>query len=262
MGLLSGKRGVIMGIANDRSIATSIAKALHKEGAKIAYSYLPDQGPRNRNYERIKQITGDLDPVFLEPCDVGQDSDIEAFFKKAGTELEHIDFIVHSIAFAPTEDIKKKTIAASREGFTQAMDISVYSLLKTCQAASPYLNEHASICALSYFGGEKVMPGYNLMGVCKSALEMAVRYAAYDLGEQKVRVNAISAGPIKTLAASAVGDFKRMLSMNEQTSPLRVNISAEDVANSALYLTSDLSKHVTGEILHVDSGFNIMGAVQ
>lgn len=260
MGILEGKKGVIMGIANDRSIASSIARILHQQGASIAYSYLPDAGDRPRNRQRIEKVTEDLNPSFIAPCDVTKDEDVEKFFSEVSAEVGNIDFLVHSIAFAPTADLKGPTYMSSREGFASAMDVSVYSLLATARHAQSIMNEGGSICAMTYFGGEKVMPGYNLMGLCKSALDTAIQYLASELGSKKIRVNGISAGPIKTLASSAVGDFKKMLDSYESVAPLGSNISGVDVGNSTAFLLSDLSKMITGEIMHVDAGYNIMGA--
>lgn len=259
MGLMKGKRGIVMGIANERSIATGIARILHREGAALGISYLPDAGERRRNEARVQQVTADLQPLFMESCDVAQDEDIDAFFQKAHEKMGQIDFVIHSIAYAPTEDLKVPTYQASRQGFAQAMDISVYSFLAVSRAAARHMPEGGSICAMTYFGGEKVMPGYNMMGICKAALDTSVRYAASELGPLKIRVNAISAGPVKTLAASAVGDFKKMLGLYEHTSPLRSNISAEDVGAAACFLLSDFGRMTTGEILHVDAGYHIMG---
>ena len=214
MGLLEGKKGIIMGVANDRSIASSIAKILHREGAELGFSYLPDTGERERNKQRLLQVTDGMSPKIVVPCDVTNDKDISDFFSEVKKEMGSIDFLVHSIAFAPTADLKLNTVECSREGFTNAMDISVYSFLATSNAASELMVDGGSICAMTYYGGEKVMPGYNLMGLCKSALDTSVMYAANELGPKNIRVNAISAGPIKTLAASAVGDFKNMLGMS------------------------------------------------
>lgn len=262
MELLKGKKGVIMGIANERSIATAVARCLHKEGASLAFSYLPDTGERKRNEARIKQVTEDLQPVCIAPCDVSSDASIEEFFKQLREVMGKIDFIVHSIAYAPSDDLKLPTYQSSRAGFAQAMDISVYSLLAVCRYGAEHMNAGGSIVAMTYFGGEKVMPGYNLMGVCKSALDTSVRYAAAELGSLGIRVNAISAGPVKTLAASAVGDFKKMLGLYQQSSPLRANITADDVGAASAFLLSDYSKMTTGEILHVDAGYHVMGVTQ
>ena len=261
MGLLNGKKGIVMGIANDRSIASGIAKQLFEEGASIGYSYLPDTGERARNLQRIEQVTKDLDPAFIFPCDVTSDEDIQAFFDKAKESMGSIDFLIHSIAFAPTEDIKRPASSASRQGFQTAMDISVYSFMKVADTAKELMEQGGSICSMTYFGGEKVMPGYNLMGICKAALDSATKYAAYDLGSRGIRVNTISAGPVKTLAASAVGDFKTMLSTYESISPLGKNISSGDVGKTTAFLLSDYASMITGETIHVDAGFHVMGAV-
>ena len=260
MRLLEGKKGVVMGIANDRSIATAIARQLHGEGAEIAISHLPDEGERNRNETRAKKIGESFNASLVAPCDVKDDAQIEKFFKEVQEKFGTIDFLVHSIAFAPVDDIRCPTLEASRAGFKEAMDVSVYSFIAVCRYAKPIMADGGSICSMSYFGGEKVLPGYNLMGVCKSALESATQYLAYDMGQNNIRVNAISAGPIKTLASSAVGDFKLTLGLYEKSAPLRRNTSAEEVGKSAIYLLSSLSSGTTGEILHVDCGYNIMGA--
>ena len=264
MGLLTGKRGVIMGVANERSIATAVARLMHKEGAELGFSYLPDTGDRNRNEQRVRDVTKDLNPKLLASCDVGQDADIQKFFGLVQESMGKIDFVIHSIAYAPTEDLKCPTYQASRNGFAQAMDISVYSFLAVARYAAPIMSQDGtgSICAMTYYGGEKVFPGYNLMGVAKAALDASVRYTAYELGALKIRVNAISAGPVKTLAASAVGDFKKMLSLYESTAPLRSNITAEDVGAAAAFLASDYGRMTTGEILHVDGGYHVMGVTQ
>lgn len=264
MGLLKGKRGVIMGVANERSIATAVARLMHKEGAELGFSYLPDAGERNRNEQRVREVTKDLNPLIVASCDVSQDSEIQAFFAQVQEAMGQIDFVIHSIAFAPTEDLKCPTYQASRNGFASAMDISVYSFLAVARYAAPIMSHYGtgSIAAMTYFGGEKVMPGYNLMGVAKAALDASVRYTSYELGALKIRVNAISAGPVKTLAASAVGDFKKMLGLYENSSPLRSNITADDVGAAAAFLASDYGRMTTGEILHVDAGYHAMGVTQ
>jgi enoyl-[acyl-carrier protein] reductase I len=262
MGLLAGKKGVIMGIANERSIATAVARCLHKEGASLAFSFLPDTGERKRNEERLRQVTNDLNPICVEPCDVSSDESLSTFFQKVREQLGSFDFIVHSIAYAPTEDLKLPTYKSSRSGFATAMDVSVYSLLAVSRYGSEFMNDGGSIVSMTYFGGEKVMPGYNLMGICKAALDSAVRYTASELGYRGIRVNGISAGPVKTLAASAVGDFKKMLGLYKQSSPLKANISSDDVGAATAFLLSDYSRMTTGEILHVDGGYHIMGITQ
>ena len=253
------KKGIILGIANNRSIASAIAKHLTEEGARIGYSFLPDESGKME--QRVKQVTDPLDPCFLAPCDVTSDESIALFFKEVEAKLGKIDFIVHSIAFAPIEDLRGDTIETSRSGFKAAMDISVYSLLSILNASQPLLNEGGSVCAMTYFGGEKVIPGYNIMGVCKAALDHAIKYAAFDLGKRGVRVNGISAGPIRTLASSAVGDFKEMLKINAAQAPLQRNVTQEDVAKTTAFLLSPQSSSITGEILHVDNGYSIMGGL-
>jgi enoyl-[acyl-carrier protein] reductase I len=264
MGLLSGKRGIVMGIANERSIATGVSRVLHREGAELGFSYLPDSGERKRNEARVRDVTKDMNPRLVAPCDVAQDSDINEFFSIVQKEMGPIDFVIHSIAFAPTDDLKVPTYQASRSGFALAMDVSVYSFLAVARFAAPIMKQDGSgsLCAMTYFGGEKVMPGYNMMGVCKAALDSSVRYAASELGEHKIRVNAISAGPVKTLAASAVGDFKKMLGLYQQSAPLHANITADDVGSATAFLVSDYGRMTTGEILHVDGGYHIMGMAQ
>jgi enoyl-[acyl-carrier protein] reductase I len=264
MGLLQGKRGIIMGVANERSIASAVARTLHKEGAVLGFSFLPDTGERKRNEARVRDVTKDLNPQLVLPCDVTQDSEIETFFAQVREQMGPIDFVIHSIAYAPTDDLKCPTYQASRTGFAQAMDVSVYSFLAIARYAAPVMKQDGtgSLCAMTYFGGEKVMPGYNLMGVCKAALDTSVRYAAAELGAHKIRVNAISAGPVKTLAASAVGDFKKMLGLYEASSPLKSNITADDVGKATAFLVSEYGRMTTGEVLHVDGGYHIMGMSQ
>ena len=259
MGLFKGKRGVIMGVANERSIATGIADFLSKEGAELAFSFLEDE--KGRSEMRVRKAIGHLNPKVLKGCNVNKDQDIQNFFSETSKVFPQIDFMVHSIAFASLDEIRKPCLDVSREGFLTAMESSVYSFISTSRVAAQYMKEGASILTLSYFGGEKVVVGYNLMGIAKSALESSVRYLAHDLGSRGIRVNAISAGPIKTLAASAVG-VSSMLDFNASVSPLKRNVSSIEVGKSAGYLLSDLSSGTTGEIHHVDAGFNIMGAFE
>lgn len=259
MGLFTGKRGVIMGVANERSIATGIGNFLSKEGAELAFSYLPHEGGRSEM--RVRKAIDHLNPKFVHGCNVNNDKDIQNFFDETSKVFPHIDFLVHSIGFAPLEDIKKPSLEVSRAGFLTTMETSVYSFIATSRVASQYMKEGSSILTLSYFGGEKVVVGYNIMGVAKSALESSVRYLASDLGPRGIRVNAISAGPIKTLAASAVG-VSSMLDMNASIAPLKRNVTSNDVGKASAYLLSDLSSGCTGEVHHIDSGFNIMSAFQ
>ena len=257
MGLFSGKTGIIMGVANQHSIAAGVAKYLVEQGAEIGYSYLPDT--TGKMEKRVRKVVDQFEPKLVAPCDVNNDGSIEEFFANVKKTYDKIDFLVHSIAFAPGEDIKCPTLLASRQGFQVAMETSAYSFIATSRAAAPLMKDGGSIVAMSYFGGEKVVPGYNLMGLAKSALEMSVRYLAFDLGPDKIRVNAISAGPIKTLASSGIGGISAMLNMNAAIAPLGRNVDQEEVGKSSAFLLSDLSTGVTGEILHVDAGFHVMG---
>jgi len=256
-GLFKGKKGVIMGIANQHSIAAGIAKFLVDEGAEIAFSFLPDDTGKMEG--RIRKVVGEWQPKIVLPCNVNKDEDIKTFFEAVASQYGKIDFVVHSIAFAPLNDLKCPTIEASRQGFLTAMDVSVYSFLAICREGSKVMSPGGSFLTLSYFGGEKVVAGYNMMGLAKSALEMSVRYAAFDLGGKNIRVNCISAGPIKTLASSAVGAGK-MLDMYKSIAPLERNVSQEEVGKSAGFLLSDLASGVTGEIMHVDAGYHVMGS--
>lgn len=254
---LKGKKGIIMGVANNRSIATAVAEALHQQGAKLGFSYFPDETGKMK--KRVSSAIEPFSPSFILPCNVTKDEDIKAFFSQAKESFEEIDFLVHSIAFASIEEIRKPTIEVSRKGFLEAMEISTYSLLSVSKVASEMMKAGGSICAMTYFGGEKVLPGYNLMGICKASLDHSIRYLANDLGEKGIRCNGISAGPIKTLASSAVGDFKEMLKINALMAPLAKNVTATDVGQSAAFLLGEHSSAITGEILHVDCGYNIMG---
>ncbi len=256
MGLFDGKYGVIMGVANERSLATGIAEVLTKEGAQLAFSFLEDE--KGRSEMRVRKAIGHLNPKLLKGCNVNKTEDIEKFFDETSKVFPKIDFLVHSIAFAAIDEIRRPCLEVSREGFLTAMEASAYSFIACSSVASKRMKEGSSILTLSYFGAEKVVVGYNLMGIAKSALESSVRYLAYDLGSKGIRVNAISAGPIKTLAASAVG-VSSMLDFNASIAPLKRNVSSQDVGKSASFLLSDLASGTTGEILHVDAGFNIMG---
>lgn len=260
MGLFDGKKGIIMGVANEHSIASAVAKFLSLEGAELGFNHLPDKEGKDRMAMRLKRVSDPLNTVFTRSCDVRSDEDIDAFFKEANEAMGSIDFLVHSIAYAPIEDIRCKTVDVTRAGFLEAMNTSVYSLLAVARKASEMMVNGGSIATMTYFGGEKVVGSYNLMGVCKAALESATRYLAYDLGPKNIRVNSISSGPIKTLAASAVGDISKMLKLNAAVAPNGRNVKSEEVAKSAGYLLSDLSTGTTGENLHVDCGYNIMGS--
>jgi len=253
--IMKGKKGVVLGIANKKSIAYGIAKACQEQGAEMAITFL------NERFE--KKLAPVAEELGCEgrfyPCDVSKPEEIKALRESLQKDFGQIDFIVHSIAFAPKEGLSGRFMDISKEAFDVAMDISVYSLIEITRELKPILSDNASVLTLSYYGGVKYIPNYNLMGVAKAALEMTVKYLAEDLGRDGVRVNAISAGPIKTLAAAGIGDFSFMLKWNAAHSPLKKNVTIEEVGNSGMYLLSDLSSAVTGEIHYVDGGFNIMG---
>ncbi|MCY4443469.1 MAG: enoyl-ACP reductase [Proteobacteria bacterium] len=254
--IFHNKVGVVMGVANRFSIATGIASVLRDMGAELIFSYLPDT--TGKMATRVNKVLSPWNITLVEPCDVLDDQSIHAFFTKVQQTYGHIDFLVHSIAYAPLEDLKQKTINTSRQGFLKTMNVSVYSFLACAQKAAQLMNQGGTILTMSYYGGQKVVPGYNVMGIAKSALEAAVRYISYDLGAKGIRVNAISAGPIKTLAASAVG-VSKMLKHYEDISPLQSTVSQKQVGESAAYLLSHLSSGTTGEVVHVDGGYHIMG---
>ncbi|MBF0189005.1 MAG: enoyl-ACP reductase [Magnetococcales bacterium] len=254
MGLLEGKRGLVVGVANERSIAWAIAQAAHREGAKLGFTYLGEALEK-----RVRPLSERVDADFVEPCDVNSDEQLDALFNAIDQRWDGIDFLIHSVAFANKSELNGQYVETSREGFNLAMETSVYSLIALSQRAKPRMSEGGSIVTLSYYGAEKVMPRYNVMGVAKAGLEASVRYLAMDLGQYGVRVNAISAGPIKTLAASGIGAFKVILNWNRDNSPLRRNVTATEVGESALYLLSDMASGVTGEVLHVDSGYHVAG---
>ncbi len=252
--LMAGKRGLVMGVANNRSIAWGIAKTLHHHGAEIAFTY---QGEAIE--KRIKPLAKELDSDIVIECDVSEKHSIISAFETLKNKWEKIDFIVHAIAFSDKNELTGRYIDTSQENFLQTMLISTYSLTAVSQVAEKMLNENGSILTLTYYGAEKVMPHYNIMGVAKAGLEASVRYLSVDLGKTGKRINAISAGPIKTLAASGIGDFRYILKWNEYNSPLRRTVSTDDVGNAATYLLSDLSSSVTGEIHHVDAGYHVVG---
>jgi enoyl-[acyl-carrier protein] reductase I len=263
MGLFTGKKGLILGVANDWSIAWYIAKAIMDEGGVCGFSHLPDkpEDERKKNRGRVAKCTDQYPHAtkFLLPLDVQKDADIAAFMAKAKEEFGQVDFLLHSIAFATLDDIKKETIACSREGFKLAMDISAYSLLAVCNAAKEIMSPQSAILTLTYFGGERIVAGYNIMGVCKATLDACMKYAAYELGPRGVRVNALSAGPLKTLASSAVG-AKGMEGLYAAVAPLGRNVTHEEVGRVGAFLLSDASSGITAEILHVDGGYNAMGS--
>ena len=265
MGMFDGKKGLIFGVANDRSIAWSIAQGIMAEGGLCGFSHLPDRedDEKKKNRMRVQKCLDKCEhnqnAKFVEPVDVQNDEHIASFMEKAKAEFGTIDFLLHSVAFADRDDLQRDTVETSRDGFKMAMDISVFSLIAICNAARPIFAENASVACMSYFGGEKCVPGYNVMGICKSALESATRYLAYDLGPAGVRVNAISAGPLKTLAGSAAG-VGDMLKMYEHVAPLARNITHEEVGRTGLFMLSDMSDGITGEVLHIDGGYNSMGS--
>ena len=264
MGLLDGKKGLVLNIANDRSIAGYIGDHAVKHGATVGIGFLPMGGNVEKSERRARKAMQEhgYGDAWLHPCDVGSDESIEKFFTAAREKFGAIDFLVHSLAFADFNFLKVDPgnfTSTPREVFRQACDISAYSLIALTRAAAPLMEAGGSVIAMTYLGSEKVIPGYNIMGVAKAALESTARYLAYDLGPRKIRVNSISAGPIKTLAASAVGDLDEMFAHMARKASLKRNIDADEVGKTAVYLLSDLSSGVTGEVLYVDAGFNTVG---
>ena len=253
-GLMKGRRGLIMGLANDKSIAWGIAKALADQGAELAFSY---QGEALKR--RVEPLAAQLGSDLLAECDVSDEASIDALFAAIAERWDSIDFIVHAIGFSDKEQLRGRYADTTRDNFLMTMDISVYSFTAVARRASAMMPPGGSMLTLTYYGAERVMPHYNVMGVAKAALEASVRYLAEDFGKDGIRVNAISAGPIKTLAASGIGDFRYILKWNELNSPLRRNVTQDEVGKSALYLLSDLGSGVTGETHHVDSGYHIVG---
>ncbi|PLY02635.1 MAG: enoyl-[acyl-carrier-protein] reductase FabI [Desulfuromonas sp.] len=255
MSLLKGKRGLIVGVANDISIAWGIAQQLHAAGAELAFTYLNEALEK-----RVRPLAESLGSKIILPCDVGSDEQVKAVYDELEKQWGELDFVVHAVAFANREDLKNPFSETSREGFALAMDISAYSLLPVTRYAVPLMKNGGSVVSLTYLGAVRTIPNYNVMGVAKAALEASTRYLAAELGEKGIRVNAISAGPIKTLAASGIGKFKEKLKMMDEKAPLRRTVTQEEVGKSALYLISDLGSGVTGEIHYVDAGYNILGA--
>ena len=253
-GLMAGKRGLVMGVANDRSIAWGIASAAHKHGAELAFTY---QGEALG--KRVRPLAEKAGSSFVLPCDVTDDASVDAVFAAVAEKWGRLDFLVHAIAYSDKDELKGKYLNTSRDNFVRSLDISCYSFTAVAQRAVPLMTEGGSLLTLTYYGAERVMPHYNVMGVAKAALEASVRYLASDLGADKIRVNAISAGPIKTLASSGIGDFRYILKWNEYNSPLRRNVTIDQVGGAALYLLSDLSTAVTGEVHHVDCGYHSVG---
>ena len=254
MGLLDGRKALVFGVANDHSIAWGIAKAFHDAGATVGFSSVESLVER-----RVRPLAASIGSPFVEACDVSSDDDIRAVMAKWGEQQGQLDILVHAVAFARREDLAGSFVDTSREGFAVAMDVSAYSLVALAREARPYLRRGSSILTLSYYGAEKVVANYNVMGVAKAALEASVRYLAADLGPDGVRVNAISAGPIRTLSAGGIADFRKLYGPFDQIAPLRAHITIEDVGRTALYLGSDLSSAVTGEVVYVDGGFSILG---
>lgn len=252
--LMAGKRGLIMGLANDKSIAWGIAKQLSDAGAELAFSYQGDALKK-----RVNPLAAQLGSDIVLPCDVGDEASIDTLFEGLAERWDNLDFIVHAIGFSDKNELRGRYVDTSRANFTLSMDISVYSFTAVVQRAEKMMKNGGSCLTLTYYGAEKVMPHYNVMGVAKAALEASVKYLAEDLGKDGIRVNAISAGPIKTLAASGIGDFRYIMKWNEYNSPLRRNVTIDEVGKSALYLLSDLGSGTTGENLHVDAGYHVVG---
>lgn len=262
MGMFDGKKGLITGVFNKQSIAWAIADRIMQEGGECGFSYMPDRpdDTRKKNLGRIEKLTVENPQVkFLQPMDVTNDEHIQALIDRCQNDLERLDFFLHSIAFALPEDLKRDTIATSREGFKMAMEVSAFSLLALANAAQPVLTDGASILTLTYYGGEKAVPGYNVMGICKAALDSIVKYLAFDLGPRGVRVNALSAGPLQTISGRGAG-VDEMLGLYEAMAPLGRNITHEEAGKSGSFLLSDMSSGITGETLHLDGGFNMMGS--
>jgi len=256
-GLMAGKRGLIMGLANDRSLAWGIAKKLAEHGAQLAFSY---QGDALR--KRVEPLAAQLGSDFLFECDVAEMDALDRGFAALRERWDSLDFVVHAIGFSDKNELRGKYLDTSLENFLMTMNVSAYSLVAVTQRAAGMMSAGGSILTLSYYGAEKVVPHYNVMGVAKAALESSVKYLANDLGPAGIRVNAISAGPIKTLAASGIGDFRYILKWNELNAPLRRNVTIEDVGGAGLYFLSDLSSGVTGEVHHVDAGYHLVGMKQ
>lgn len=254
MGLLEGKTALVFGVANDHSIAWGIAKALHEHGAEVGFSSI-----ESLLEKRVRPLAASIGATFVEPCDVQSDDDIARVFERWSEDHDRLDILVHALAFAKREDLSGGFVDTSRDGFALAMDVSAYSLVALARGARPLLGPGSSIMTLTYYGADKVVANYNVMGVAKAALEACVRYLAADLGPSGVRVNAISAGPVRTLAASGIAGFKQLYGGFDEIAPLRANITIDDVGRSAVYLASDLSSAVTGEVHYVDGGFNVVG---
>ncbi len=253
-GILAGKRGLILGVANNRSIAWGVARAIHEQGGEIALTY---QGDAFR--KRVEPLAAELDAFVAGDCDVTDDASVDAVFATLGERWGGLDFLVHAVAYSDKEQLTGRYIETTAENFNQTMLVSCYSLTSLARRAEPLMQPGSSILTLTYYGAEKVMPHYNVMGVAKAALEASVRYLAVDLGKSGVRVNALSAGPIKTLAASGIGDFRYILKWNEYNAPLKRTVTIDEVGKAGVYLLSDMASAVTGEVHHVDSGYHVVG---
>jgi enoyl-[acyl-carrier protein] reductase I len=254
MGLMAGKQGLVMGVANERSIAWGIARALHGEGARLAFTYQGEALGR-----RVKPLAESLESDFVVEADVTDESSLDSLFAALAERWDRLDFLVHAIAFSDKNELTGKYVETSRANFLRTLEISCFSFTDLCRRAVPLMKAGGSLLTLTYYGAERVMPHYNVMGVAKAALEASVRYLAADLGGENIRVNAISAGPIKTLAAYGIGDFHYILKWNQLNSPLQRNVTIEDVGGAGLYLLSDLAAGVTGEVHHVDCGYHVVG---
>jgi len=253
-GLLEGKRGIVFGVANNKSLAWFCAQACAQHGAQLAFNYLGEAQEK-----RVRGLLQDDSNAIILPCDVSKDEEIEDFFSKVQEKWDSIDFIIHSVAYTDRENLRDKFMSVSRASFASTMDVSAYSLIALSKAGAPMMKQGGSIITMSYYGAEKVVPRYNVMGVAKAALESSAKYLAHDLGEQNIRVNVISAGPIRTLSSSAIPGIREMLDNAQKYAPLKRNIVGKDVAGTAVYLLSELSAGVTGEVLHVDCGYSTLG---
>lgn len=253
-GFLSGRRGLVMGVANDRSIAWGIARQAAEHGAELAFTYQGDALEK-----RVRPLAESVNSPLIAPCDVTDPDSMDALFEQVGNTWDKLDFVVHAVAFSDKSQLQGRYADTTRDNFLRTMDISCFSFTDVCRRAEPLMTEGGSLLTLSYYGAERVVPHYNVMGVAKAALEASVRYLATDLGRQNIRVNAMSAGPMKTLAASGIGDFRYILKWNELNAPMHRNVSMDDVGRSGLYLISDLSSGVTGEVHHVDCGYHVVG---
>ena len=257
MGLMAGKQGLVMGVANDRSLGWGIAKAAHAAGARLAFTYQGDALGK-----RVRPLAESLDSDFVVDADVTSESSLDALFAGVAERWGRLDFVVHAIAFSDKDELTGKYLNTSRANFLRTLDISCFSFTDICRRAAPLMNSGGSLLTLTYAGAERVMPHYNVMGVAKAALEASVRYLAVDLGGDNVRVNAISAGPIRTLAASGIGDFRYILKWNQYNAPLKRNVTIEHVGGAGVYLLSDLSSGVSGEVHHVDCGYHVVGMLR